>query len=201
MHTKFLFSAILSSTVLVACSPSDTPFIDMCKKVTGNLVESVSEWSESEKSENDNALLVTVAYSTAGGDTGSAVCRYEEGGHGTYTNSPRTVFLNGREVAQKQVIVATLKSTKAIFKETAEETKDQATELASEASEKAADLAVKAEEIAGDARVKATDLAGKAQEKATELAGQASEIADVAKEKAREADLEATRTVQQKLEQ
>ncbi len=200
MNKKFLFSIILSSTAIVACSPSDTPYIDMCQKVTGNLVESISEWSEPNKSESDGSLFVTVAYSTSGGDSGSAVCKYVEGDNGNYVTSPSAVSLNGRDVEQKKVMVATLKSTKATFKESAEETKEQATELASEASEKAAELAVKAEEMAGDAKVKATELAGKAQEKATELAGQAADIADVAKEKARQAALEASKSVQQKLE-
>jgi len=201
MNQKFLLSLILSSTSLVACSPSDTPYIDMCQKVTGNLIGSISEWSESKKSESDDSLFVTVGYSTPAGDSGSAICKYEEGDNGNYVTSPRAVSLNGRDVAQKQVMLATLKSTKATFKEAADETKEQATELAAEASDKAAELAVKAEEIAGDATVKATELAGKAQEKATELAGQASEIAEVAKEKARQAALEASKAVQQKLEQ
>jgi len=199
MH-KILYSIVLSSTALVACSPSGTPYIDMCQKITGNLVGSISEWSEPSKSESDNSLFVNVAYSTPGGDSGSAICKYEEGDNGNYVTSPRAVSLNGQDVPQKQVMVATLKSTKATFKESADETKKQATELAGEASEKAAELAVKAEAMAGDAKLKATDLAGKAQQKATELAGQATEIADVAKEKAREAALEATKTIQQKLE-
>jgi len=201
MNMKLLFSMVFSSTALVACSPSGTPYIDMCQKVTGNLVGAISEWSEASKSESDDSLFVNVAYTTPGGDSGSAICKYVEGDGGNYVTSPRAVSLNGQDVPQKQVMVATLKSTKATFKESAEETKEQATELAENASEKAAELAVKAEEMAGDAKVKATELAGKAQVKATELAGQASEIADVAKEKAREAALEATKSVQQKLEQ
>lgn len=201
MNTKIIFSVMLSSAALVACSPSDTPYIDMCQKVTGNLVGSVNEWNEPSKSESNKSLYVTVAYATSGGDSGSAICQYEEGDNGAYVTSPRAVSLNGQDVPQKQVMVATLKSTKSTFKETANETKEQATELAADASEKAAELAEKAEEIAGDATVKATELAGKAQEKATELAGQAGELADVAKEKAREAALEATKAVQQKLEQ
>jgi hypothetical protein len=200
MKNIYLYSTILATTSLVACSPSDTPYIDMCQKVTGNLVDSVSEWSESSKSESNNSLFVTVAYATSGGDNGTATCKYEEGDNGNYVTSPRSVSLNGRDVSQKSVMVATLKSTKATFKESAEETKAQATELAGEASEKAAELAVKAEEMAGDARVKATELAGKAQEKASELAGQASDIADIAKEKAREAALDASKAVQDKLE-
>jgi len=200
MKMKFFFSMALSSLTLVACSPSGTPYIDMCQKVTGNLVGAIGEWSEPSKSESNNSLLVKVAYTTPGGDSGNATCKYEESSSGGYVTSPRAVSLNGQDVPQKQVIVATLKSTKTAFNESAEETKKQAAELAENATEKASELAVKAEEMAGDAKVKATEIAGQAQAKATELAGQASEIAEMAKEKAREAALEATKTVQQKLE-
>jgi len=199
MNKRYSVSAIFLSTTLIGCSPSDTPYIDMCQKVTGNLVGSISEWNEPNKSESDNSLFVTVGYATSGGDAGSATCKYEEGSSG-YVTTPRSVSLNGQDVPQKQVIVATLKSSKASIKEAAQETKQQATELAAEASEKAGELADKAEVIAGDTKAIAAELAGKAQGKASELADQASELAGAAKEKARETALEASKAVQQKLE-
>jgi hypothetical protein len=190
MNKTVLFCAIASVT-LVACS--ETPYIDMCQKVTGNLVGSVSEWSDSSKSEQGDALFVKVAYATAGGNSGNATCKYIESSSGGYVTSPHAVSVNGQDVPQKQVMVATLKSTKTSFQEAAVETKEQTTKLASEASEKAT-------ELAGEATEKASELAGKAQEKASELAGQAASMAETAKEKAREAALDATKTVQDKLE-
>lgn len=190
MNKTVLYCAIASVT-LFGCS--ETPYIDMCQKVTGNLVGSVSEWSDSSKSEEGDALFVKVAYATAGGNSGNATCKYIESASGGYVTSPHAVSVNGQDVPQKQVMVATLKSTKTSFQEAAEETKEQTTKLASEASEKAT-------ELAGEASEKASELAGKAQDKASELAGQAANMAETAKEKAREAALDATKTVQDKLE-
>ena len=232
LHKKpqraLVLTLIPVATLLMAgCNPTSTPLIDMCQKITQNLVGNVSEWKELGKSETKKLATVEVGYTTSDGQTGTAVCQHpkeyvtNEGRQedtGKYRVAPETMTLNGVPVSSKDLVSASLGATTQIVKDTAENTKEKSVELAKEASEKAKELAdqaevmaadakvkaeelaVKAESLAGDAKVKATELAQEARVKASELAAQASELSAVATEKARAAALEATKAVQEQLE-
>lgn len=209
---------MLGSIALAGCSPTDTPLIDMCQKITQNLVGSVGEWKEPKKTETKVLMTVEVAYTTEGGESGSAICQYPPSRSGGFRTSPKTMTLNGFDVSSKDLISASLSATGQAVKETASATGEKAGQLADDASVKAreladkaqvmaeeakvqaGELAVKAESLAGEAKVKATELAEQAKIKAGELASQASDLGAVAKEKARAAALEATNAVQKKLE-
>ncbi len=218
------YPLIIASTIFIhGCSPTGTPLIDMCKKITQNVVGTVETWGEPEKTERTRHLFVSVAYTTGSGDTGTAECDFPPAGDrgspgNDYRSSPRAVSLNGQEIPQKQLMQASLGASKEVLKETADETKEQATELAADIKEKSGEMAVKAEELAGDAKDKARELAdeasvmaGEAKQKAAELADearlkageladQASDVAGAASDKAREVAIEAAKTVQEKLE-
>ena len=221
MKNSALILAIMGVS-LSGCNPTSTPLIDMCQKITQNLVGTVSEWQEPQKSANDKYTTVQLAYSTEGGQSGTATCKHpmEMDGRdatGTYRVAPETMALNGAPVSSGDLVSASIGATKQIVKDTAVNTKEKSIELANDASDKAkeladqaqvmaeearvkaAEMAVKAEAMAGDAQVKAKELAEQAKIKAAELASQASDLSSVAKEKAREAALEATKTVQDKL--
>lgn len=229
MTSKTKQLALVSTTALLVagCNPTSTPMIDMCQKITQNLVGNVSEWKEPGKSESKKFATVEVGYTTSDGQTGMAVCQHpkeyvtNEGRQedtGNYRVAPETMTLNGVSVNAKDLVSASLGATTQIVKDTAENTKEKSVQLAKDASEKAKELsdqaevmaaearvkaeelAVKAESMAGDAKVKATEMAQEARAKATELAAQASELSAVATEKARAAALEATKAVQQQLE-
>jgi len=203
--------------LLAACSPSDTPLIDMCQKITQNLVGAVSEW-QPKKTEGKEFMTVELAYTTQGGESGSAVCMHPPGRTGGFRPAPETMKLNGFDVSTEDLISASMDATKQAVSESAEITKEKTAKLANDASDKAreiadqaqvmaeeakvqaGELAVKAEALAGEAKVKAAELAEQAKVKAADLASQASELSAIAKEKARVAALEATKSVQDKLE-
>lgn len=213
------FVLAIMSISLTGCNPTSTPMIDMCQKITQNLVGAVSEWQEPQKSANNKYTTVQLAYTTEGGETGTAACEHpkETDDTGTYRVAPESMTVNGAPIAQGDLISASFGATKQIVKDTAENTKEKSIQLANDASDKAkeladqaqvmaedakvkaAELAVKAEAMAGDAQVKAKELAEQAKIKASDLASQASELSNIAKEKAREAALDATKTVQDKL--
>lgn len=208
----------VAGIALSACSPASDQHIDMCQKITQNLVGAVSEWKEPIKSEGRKFASVELAYSTSDGMTGNAVCQHPYQQDETYRIAPASMLLNGVEVTQKDLMSASFGATKQAVKETADHTKeksvqlaqdasvkakemaDQAQVMAAEAKVKAEELSVKAEALAGEAKAKAAVLAQEASVKAAELAAQASEFSAVAKEKAREAAVAAAKTVQDKLE-
>lgn len=218
MRNSALSVALFSAVALTGCNPTSTPLIDMCQKITQNLVGSISEWQEPTKTEGRKHATVELAYTTANGDTGVASCEHPKEDTGNYRVAPITMALNGAPVGAKDLISASFGATKQIVKDTAENTKDKTIELANDASIKArevadqaqvmaADAKVKAEELtakaevlAGEAQVKAKEMATQARAKASELSSQAAELSMVAKEKAREAALNATKKVQQQLE-
>lgn len=209
---------LFSCVALSACNPTSTPLIDMCQKITQNLVGNVSEWQEPQKIEGVKAATVQLAYNTSDGATGSATCEHPMEDTGNYRVAPLTMSLNGAPVGNKDLISASFGATKQIVKDTAENTKEKTVQLAQDASEKAKvvadqaqvmaadakvkaqELAVKAEALAGDAQVKANELAAQAKLKASDLASQASDLTAVATERAREAALAMTKAAQEKLE-
>lgn len=209
----------IMSISLIGCNPTSTPMIDMCQKITQNLVGTVGEWQEPQKSATRKYTTVQLAYSTEDGQAGTATCEHplEMNSNDNFRVAPESMTLNGAPVSQGDLISASFGATKQIVKDTAENTKEKSIQLANDASDKAreladqaqvmaedakvkaAELAVKAEAMAGDAQVKAIELATQARAKASDLASQASELSNVATEKAREAALEATKAVQDKL--
>ena len=208
----------MSTVALSGCNPTSTPLVDMCQKITQNLVGSISEWQEPTKTEGRNQATVELAYTTANGDTGVASCEHPREDNGNYRVAPITMALNGVPVGAKDLISASFGATKQVIKDTADNTKEKTIELANDASVKArevadqaqvmaADAKVKAEELtakaevlAGEAQIKAKELATQARAKASELSSQAADLSAVAQEKAREAALNATKAVQNKLE-
>ncbi len=220
MKNSALILAIMGIS-LTGCNPSSTPLIDMCQKITQNLIGTIGEWQEPQKTATKKYTTVQLAYSTEGGESGTATCEHplDKNGNGNFRISPESMTLNGASVSQRDLISASLGATKQIVKDTAENTKEKSVELANDASDKAseladqaqvmaedakvkaAELAVKAEAMAGDAQVKAKELAAQAKVKASDLASQASQLSAAAKEKAREAALDATQVVQDKLTQ
>lgn len=205
---RALGMAAIAAITLQACSQSDTPYVDMCQKITGNLAGSVESWDKVEKNERSDFLVVDLAYS--GASSGNANCKFIAGTDG-YKHSPYEVILNGQKVPFKKLLAAAAKSSGETIAEEASTVRENTEQMAADASEKATELAGKAGETASELAGQAREAAGVAKEKATELAGQAGETAgalsDKAKEvagdlgdKAREAALDATKAVQQKLE-
>jgi len=196
-------TAIAATTLLTlgACSQSETPFIDMCQRIAGNLAnDTVENWAEAKKSKDDFGLNVTVGYTTASGNSGNAVCSFAAQGD-NFDASPNKVLFNGEKVGFRDLMAASAKASGKIVKDTAKETGERATKLAGEAQEKAGELADQARDLAADAKVRGSELADQAGEKAQELTAKAKEIAGEAGDKAREAALDATKALQEKLEQ
>lgn len=190
-HTRLALAGVLALG-LSACSQSETPFVDMCQKIAGNLVTgSISNWDSVEKFSGEDNLKVVLAWS--GDADGTATCTFDAEGNEKYQASPGTVVLNGEKVPFRQLLAAAAKSSGKIIGDAAEQTAENTKKLASEASERA-------EELADTAKERATELAGQASETASELAGKAREVAGEVGDKAREAALDATKAVQQKLE-
>jgi len=213
-------ASLAGALLLSACNPAADPMVDMCQKVTKNLVGTIESWGEPAKSDNRRFRTIELAYQSATGENGVAVCKHPiEENNETYRNSPSELTLNGVSIPQRDLIAASFGATKTIAKDTADHTKEKSIELAQQASEKAREMADEAQVLAAEAKVKAEELTAKAEvlageakeraavlavearNKATELASQASELSAVATEKARVAALEATKAVQKQLEQ
>lgn len=218
MKNHSLFSlSIACVTLLSACNPASDPVVDMCQKITQNLVGTIETWEEPKKSEGRRFATVEVGYQSANGETGVGVCKHPKENE-TYRTSPTDMTLNGVEIPQRDLMSAALGATKRIAKDTAEHTREKSIELAQQASDKAKaladdaqvmaeeakvkaeELAAKAETLAGEAKDRASQLAVEARTKATELANQASKLSAEATEKARAAALEASKAVQEQLE-
>ena len=215
LHIAFAVGA----ATIVSCSPTGNPQLDMCLKITSNLMQSDLEFGESSQQESDGQLQLTLPF-TDNTEPGEALCVFasesasnKEYDEGRYKTSPKTVVLNGREVGTKELFKATFASSKSVLKDSALEAKDQtleaagdakvsATAAAEEAKDKAAELAreakVKATELAGDARAKTEEIADKVKDSG--IVSRAKALADTATEKARNAALEGTRKIQEKLE-
>ncbi len=217
--TKSALMLAIVSVSLTGCNPTSTPLIDMCQKITQNLVGPISEWQEPQKSEGARHATVLLNYTADSGETGTASCKHPlDKSNDNYRIAPESMALNGAPVGTKDLISASFGATKQIVKDTAVNTKEKSVQLANDASEKAkemasqaqvmaedakvkaAELAVKAESLAGDAQVKARELAEQAKIHAGGLAEKASELTAQAKEKARVAALEAAQNVQEKLQ-
>ncbi len=195
---------------VAACSPSGNPQLDMCKKITGNLLIGDAEYGEITEVKGRETMQLTLPY-TSDGESSEAVCTFamDHNNDGSYQTSPKSMTLDGMQIGSKDLMKASLASSKVVLKETADETKKQAAEAAEEAKVMAAEAKDKAAEMAADAKDKATELADEAKVKAGEVATQIKEsevvdrakvMAEDAKDKAKEALLEGTKKIQEKLE-
>ena len=210
-------AAIAAALAVVSCSPSGNPYLDMCMKITSNLLPGEVEFGELSENKGRDQLLLTLPYSSDGVDS-EAVCVFgmnnkfnnnDDNPTGSYHTSPKAMTLDGVEIGSKDLVKASLASSKVVLAETADETKKQAAAAAEQAKESAAEAKDKATELAADAKVKATELAQDAKVKADEVAAKikdsevidkAKNLADGAKDKAKEAILDGTKKIQDALE-
>lgn len=204
------FALAISATVaLASCSPSGNPQLDMCKKIASNILIGDAEFGEIQESKGREKMTMVLPY-TSDGQAGEAVCTFAADNiEGTYQTSPRAMTLDGMEIGTKDLMKASLASSKIVLKETADETKQQAAAAAEEAKVMANEAKDKATEIAGEAKDKATELAGEAKVKADEMATKIKEseaverakaIAAETTDKAKSAIIEGAKTIQENLE-
>jgi len=205
------FAVAISTTIaLASCSPSGNPHLDMCQKITSNLLSSNVEFGEIQESKGRWEMLMTLPY-VSDGESGEAVCTFavDKNQKDRYQTSPKTMTLNGAEIAGKDLFKAAMSASKSVVADTAEETKKQAAEATEEAKVMASEAKDKATELAGEAKVKAAELTEEAKVKADEVAtkikdseavDRAKQLADEAKDKATATIIEGAKTVQEKLE-
>ncbi len=201
-YTRFavaITSGIAVPVILAACSPSGNPHLDMCRKITSNLLISDVEFGEVQESKGRNALLMTLPY-VSDGESGEAVCTFaaDNNRSDVYQTSPKTMTLNGAVIGVKDLMKASLSASKAVIKDTAQETKKQAAAATEEAKVMANDARDKATELAGEAKEKADEVATRIKD--SEAVERARQLADDAKDKATETIIEGAKTIQQKLE-
>jgi len=210
-------AVIVTALTIISCSPSGNPHLDMCMKITSNLLPGEVEFGEISENKGRNEMHLTLPYSSDGVDS-EAVCVFgstkkfnnnEDNPTATYHTSPQAMTLDGVEIESKDLLQASLASSKVVIKETADETKKQAAAAAEKAKETAAEAKDKATELAADAKDKATELAQDAKVKADEVAAKikdsevvdkAKSLADGAKDKAKTAILDGTKKIQESLE-
>jgi len=184
MSNSRIALTITAIAALAACSPSGNPQLDMCKKITGNLLLGDAEYGEIKEVKGREEMTMTLPYNSDG-QSGEAVCVFavDPNMEGSYQTSPKAMTIDGSQIATKDLMRASLASSKVVLKETADETKKQAAEAADEARVMASEAKDKATELAGEAKVKATELADEAKIKADEVATKIkdSEVVDKAK--------------------
>lgn len=201
--------AITASIAVAACSPSGNPQLDMCKKITSNILVGDAEFGEISESKGREKMSMVLPY-TSDGQPGEAVCVFAaDNVEGTYQTSPQSMTVDGIKIGTKDLMRASLASSKIVLKETADETKKQAAAAAEEATVMANEAKDKATEMAAEAKDKATELAGDAKVKAEEVANQikdseaverARQLAGETTDKAKAAIIEGAKNIQQKLE-
>lgn len=202
--------AITTVITVAACSPSGNPHLDMCMKITSNILNSDVEFGEILESKNKREMRMTLPY-TSNGASNEALCVFavENASNDTYRTAPKEVTIDGIKLGTKELMRASLASSKDVLEDTANETTKQATAAAEEAKVMASEAKDKAAELADEAKVKATELADEAKAKAGEVATQikdseavtrAKDLAGETTDKAKAAIVEGAKAVQQKLE-
>lgn len=196
--------AVTATLVLVACSPTGNPQLDMCMKITGNIVPGEVEFGEIRESKNNSELRMSLPY-TADGTASEALCVFaadttgsKDSFSGTYKSSPKEVTIDGVRIGSKDLMRASLASSKVVLKESADETKKQAVAAAEDAKQMANEAKDKATELAVEAKDKAGEVA--TQIKDSEAVARAKEMASETTDKAKAAIVEGAKAVQQKLE-
>lgn len=190
--------AITTTVVLAACSPTGNPQLDMCMKITANVLPGDVEFGEIRESKNNRELRMALPYTTDGVSS-EALCVFAaDTTGGTYVSSPKEVTIDGVKMGSKDLMRASLASSKVVLKETAEETKQQAAAAAEDAKALANEAKDKATELAGEAKAKAGEVA--TQIKDSEAVARAKELAGETTDKAKAAIVEGAKAVQQQLE-
>ncbi len=209
------FAVAVTTTIalpilLASCSPSGNPQLDMCQKITGNLLTSDVEFGEIQESKGRWEMLMTLPF-VSDGESGEAVCTFavDKSNKEKYQTSPKAMTLNGATIGTKELIKASLSASKSVIKDSADETKKQAAAATEEAKVMANEAKDKATELAGEAKVKASELTQEAKERADDVATKikdsealerARQLADDAKDKATNTIIEGAKTIQEKLE-
>lgn len=207
--------AITSTLVVASCSPTGNPHLDMCMKITSNIVAGNVEFGEIKESKNNREMRMVLPY-TSDGVSSESVCIFtaqttgsKDSFSGSYLTSPREMTVDGVKIGNKQLMSASLASGKAVLKDTAEETKKQAAAAADDAKKVANEAKDKATELAGEAKDKAAVIAEEAKAKAGEVATQikdseavarAKDLASETTDKAKSAIVEGAKAIQEKLE-
>jgi len=202
--------AVAATTGLAACSPSGNPQLDMCKKITSNLIIGDAEYGEIQETKGKLEMKMVLPF-TSDGESSEAVCIFAADTtiEGNYQTSPKAMTIDGMQISTKDLMKASFASSKDVLKETAVETKKQtaaaaedAKVMANEAKDKATEIAdeakVKAAELTEDAKIKADEIATKVKE--SEALEKARQMADEAKDKAKSAIVEGAKNIQEKLE-
>ena len=197
--------AVTTTLALAACSPTGNPQLDMCMKITANIVPGEVEFGEIRESKNNSELRMALPY-TVDGTTSEALCVFaadttgskDSHSGGTYKSSPKDVTIDGVRIGSKDLMRASLASSKIVLKESADETKKQAVAAAEDAKQMANEAKDKATELAGEAKDKAEEVA--TQIKDSEAVARAKEMASETTDKAKAAIVEGAKAVQEKLE-
>jgi hypothetical protein len=209
---KTIYLAGACALLLAGCSNTDNPQLAMCQAVTKQLVgDTVSNWDEVSEADIKKIRSIDINFTQADGSTSQINCGFPIKENGDVDTSPTIVLLNGQQVEKKTLLKAGLKASGDLLKGTAAATVAKSKELADEAKVIAADAADKAREGAADASKIAGEVADKAREGAADASAKATELADKAAdgltqkageltEIARDKALQATESIQKKLE-
>lgn len=212
--TTTIGAAITTAMLLASCSPTGNPQLDMCMKIAENLLPGEVTFGEVTEVKGRTELHMTLPYNSSGVDS-EAICIFakqdleKDSTNESYQSSPKTVILDDIEIASKDLMRASLASSKVVLKETAQETNKQVAKAADEAKVMASEAKDKAAEMAADAKVKASELADEAKVKADEVATRIKEsevvdrakvLADDATDKAKAAIVDGAKKIQESLE-
>ncbi len=174
-----------------ACSPSGNPHLDMCQKITSNLLTSAATFGEPQETKGNRELTMVLPYSSDDA-SGESVCMFKrDRTPETYVTAPYEVMIDGLKVTGKALMQASLKSSSAVLKEGADKTAQQAAAVAEEAKGKASELASEAKTRAGEVATQITE---------SEAVDRAKQLATETKDKAKSAIVEGAKAVQEKLE-
>jgi len=186
-----VFSTLIPVTILIGCSPTGNPQLDMCQKITSNLLIGDAEFGEIQETKGRERMQMVLPY-VSDGESGEAICTFavDHNQDGVFQTSPMAMSLDGIEIGKKDLVRASLASSKVVLKDTAKETQRQTAEAAEEAKVMAKQAADEAKVIAAEAKVKAG-----------EIADQAGNVMEQTKEKGREIMLDGAQKLQEKLEQ
>jgi len=197
-----VFSTLIPVTILIGCSPTGNPQLDMCQKITSNLLIGNPEFGEIQETKGRERMQMVLPY-VSDGESGEATCTFavDHNQDGVFQTSPMAMNLDGIEIGKKDLVRASLASSKVVLKDTAKETQRQTAEAAEEAKVIAKQAADEAKVIAAEAKETATELAADAKVKAGEIADQAGNVMEQTKEKGREIMLDGAQKLQEKLEQ
>ncbi len=152
MHSLHVSAVVVSCVLLTSCTNTDNPQLAMCQAVAKQLTSNtISSWDNSANSDSGTNRVVSVAFTNADDQAGSAECYYKTLEDGSIETAPLKVVLNGQPVGQKELISAGTKASGELLAGTYKNTVEKSRELATQAGEVATDVANKAKDAAIDA--------------------------------------------------